>query len=122
MLAQRFSVKAWTGTDIDDERQPNYNRIVNQHFMEYYCKYWKDRHEKLHDKVTQRKRVIEWQKNEHCKAIEGNHPQVRKYAIENEINAENCTTEHIRRWVYVLREIRKRAENIKKATFGVILN
>ena len=82
-LFRGFSVKAWTGNEFDEERHTNFNRIVNQHCMAYYCKCWKDRNEKLHDEATQRKRFIEWQKNEHCKAIEGKHPQVRKYAIEN---------------------------------------
>ena len=112
-LFRGFSVKAWKGAQDDKKNYTNLTRIVNQHCMAYYCKCWKDRNEKLHDEDTQRKRVIEWQQKEYEKALNRQHPQVRKYAIENEVDAPNYTTEYLRRWIYVLREIKKRAEKYK---------
>ena len=45
--------------------------------MNYCCKVWKDRNEKLHDEYVQIKRIIEWQKNEQKKDLEGQQLQVR---------------------------------------------
>ena len=56
--------------------------------MNYYFKCWKDKNEKLHDKDIQRKRTIEWQKNEQLKALEGKCLQVRKYSMEKKLDAE----------------------------------
>ena len=112
-LFRGFSAKAWIGTQGNNDKYTYLNRIINQHCMAYYCKCWKDRNEKLHDEETQRSRVIEWQKKEYEKALDGQHPQVRKYARENAVDAQNCTTEYLRRWIYVLREIKKRAEKYK---------
>ena len=75
--------------------------------MNYYYKYWKDRNEKLHDEDFQRKRIIEWQKNEQIKALEGEHPQVRKHSTEKQLEVETCTTDHIRQWTHVLKQIKK---------------
>ena len=61
-LFRGFSVKAWKGAQFNNNKYTNLNRILNQHCMEYYCKCWKDRNEKLHDEETQRSRVIEWRK------------------------------------------------------------
>ena len=96
----RFSIKAWKGIDFDGNKHTTYNAIVNQNYINYYCKYWKDKNEKLHDEDVQRKRVIEWQQKEYARALEGQHPQVRKFAIEK-IEVEKCTTEKIRRWMCV---------------------
>ena len=63
-LFRGFSIKAWSGTYFIDNKHTAYYRIVNQHCMDYYCKCWKDENEKLHDEDTQRKRIIDWQKNE----------------------------------------------------------
>ena len=54
-------------------------------------------------------RVIEWQQKEHRKAMNGQHTQVRKYTIENEVDATKCTIEHLRIWIYVLRKIKKKS-------------
>ena len=58
-LFRGFSVKAWKGAQDDKKNYTNLNRIVNQHCMACYCKFLKDRNEKLHDEDKQRKRVIE---------------------------------------------------------------
>ena len=70
-LFRGFSIKAWSRTDFSDNKCTAYNRIVNRNCMHYYCKFWKDRNEKLHDEDVQRKRMIEWQKNEQARALEG---------------------------------------------------
>ena len=108
-----FSVKAWKRAQEDKNNYTDLNRIVNKHCMSCCYKFWKDRNEKLYDEATQRKIVIEWQQKEYEKAMNGKYPQVRKHAIENEVDAPNCTTEYLRRWIYVLREIKKRAEKYK---------
>ena len=61
--------------------------------MNYYCKYWNDRNKKLHDELVQWKGTIEWQQNEHTRALEGHHPQVRKFAMEKTVhrNVHNRT-------------------------------
>ena len=84
-----LSLKAWKGTQIDEKRYDHLNRIVNQHCIAYYCNFWKDRNENLRNEATQRKRVIEWQQQEHSKDTKGQHPQIRKHAIENEVDATN---------------------------------
>ena len=48
-------------------------------------------------------------KNEQMKALEGQHPQVRKHAIEIQLGVETCTTEHIIRWMCVLKQIKRKA-------------
>ena len=60
--------------------------------------------------MVQRKKIIERQQNEHTIALEGQHPQVGKFAIKKKLDIEMCTTEHIRRWIYFLKQIKKRAE------------
>ena len=58
-LFRGFSIKAWNGVDFSNNKCTAHNRIVHQHCMSYYCEFWKDRNEKLYDKDTQRKRIIE---------------------------------------------------------------
>ena len=72
-LFRGFSVKAWIGTQGNNDKHTYLNRIINQHCMACYCKCWKDRNEKLHDEETQRSRVIEWQQKECEKALDGQH-------------------------------------------------
>ena len=48
-LFRGFLIKAWSRTDFSDNKCASYDRIFNQHFMNYYFKCWKDRNEKLHD-------------------------------------------------------------------------
>ena len=50
--------------------------------MKYYCKFWKDKNEKLHAEVFQRKIIIDQQQKDHKRDLEGQRPQVRKFAIE----------------------------------------
>ena len=50
--------------------------------MNYYFKCWKDRNEKLHDEAFQRKIIIDWHQKQHARYLEGQCPQVRKFAIE----------------------------------------
>ena len=54
-LFRGFSIKEWKGTGSDGNKHTTYNRLVNQHCMEYYCKCWKDMHEKIHNETVQRK-------------------------------------------------------------------
>ena len=63
-LFRGFSIKAWSGKDFSDNKHTAYDRIINQHCMNYNCKCQKDRNEKLYDEDLQRKRITEWQKNE----------------------------------------------------------
>ena len=72
----------WKGTEFSGDKFTDYNIIVNQNCMNYYYKCWKDRDEKLHDELVQRKTIIKWQQNEHTRALEVQHPQVRKLSIE----------------------------------------
>ena len=46
--------------------------------------------------------------------MNGQRPQVRKYAIENEVDAKKCTTENLRRWIYVLQKSKKERRNKRK--------
>ena len=39
--------------------------------------------------MVQRKKIIERQQNEHTIALEGQHPQVRKFAIEKKTGHRN---------------------------------
>ena len=65
-----FSIKAWKGTDFSGNKHITYNRIVNQHCMNYYCKFWKDKNETMHDEVVQRKRVVQLQQKQRTRALE----------------------------------------------------
>ena len=43
-------------------------------------------------------------------------------ALEKQIEVETCTKVHIIRWIYVLKEIKQRAESMKETTLKVILD
>ena len=64
--------------------------------------------------------MIDWQQKEHAIALEGKHPQLRKFATEK-MDVEICTTEHIRKWIYILKEIKKEQKSMKETIFEVIL-
>jgi len=102
-LFQEFSIKASKGTDFSGYKYIAYNIIENEHCMKCYWKFWKDRNDKLYDEEVQRKRIIEWQQKEQIRDLEGQHSHVRKCAIEKKLDTETCTTEHIRRCIYVLK-------------------
>ena len=70
-LFRGFSMEAWKGIEFSRNKHTCYNKIVNQNCMNYYYKYWKDRNEKLHDEIVQRKIIIEWQQNKHTRSLEG---------------------------------------------------
>ena len=76
-----FSIKVWKGTEFNGNKHTAYNRIVNQHCINYYCKCWKDRKGKLHDESVQRKIIVDCQQKDHERALEGQNFQVRKFAI-----------------------------------------
>ena len=42
-------------------------------------------------------------KNDQIKSLEGQHPQVTKHAIEKQLEVETCATDHIKRWIHVLK-------------------
>ena len=42
-------------------------------------------------------------KNKQLKALKGQHPQVRRLAIEKKLDAETFPTEHSRRWTFALK-------------------
>ena len=56
-LLRGFSIKAWKGTNFSGNKCKIYKRIVNQHCMNYYCKYCQDINETLHYEVVKGK---EW--------------------------------------------------------------
>ena len=66
-----FIIKALKGTDFSVTKYTNYNRVINQYCTVYYCKYQKDRNEKLCNEEIQEIRVIDWYNHERNKAIEG---------------------------------------------------
>ena len=90
-LFKCFSIKAWKGTNVDVNKHKACDRIVNQHYMNYYFKCWKDRNERLHDEEVQGKRMIEWQQKECARTLEAQHLQVRRFSIEKNrgINVHN---------------------------------
>ena len=47
--------------------------------MNFYIKYWKDRNEKLHNVVEQKKRIIDWYRKKRMEAINREYPQIKKY-------------------------------------------
>ena len=49
-----FKIKYWNGVDISDNKCIENAKIVNQHCMNHYCKSWKDRNIKIHNKDTQK--------------------------------------------------------------------
>ena len=57
----------------------------------------------MHDEEVQRRRTIQWQRNEQTKAFDSQNLQVQRHGIENQIEAEMCKTEHIRQWTCVLK-------------------
>ena len=88
-LFRGFSIIAWKGTDFNGNKYITYNRIVNQHCMNYYWKCWKDMNEKLHDEEVKRKRFIEWQQKDSTKALEGQNPHVWTLAIKKKTRGGN---------------------------------
>ena len=60
-LSRVFSIKAGKETEFGGNECTDYNRIVNKHFIKYYRNFFKDRNNKLHDNVVQRKIIIDWQ-------------------------------------------------------------
>ena len=52
-------------------------------------------------------------KNEREKVVKDEYLQVAKYAIDNKINVENKSNEYIRRWVIMLKELRRNVEKYK---------
>ena len=67
--------------------------------------------------------MTEWQQKEYKRALEGQNLQVRKFAIENQVDIETSTTDHLRRWIYVLKEIKKKVQKYEtskiRSYFGV---
>ena len=57
--------------------------------------------------------MIKYYKNEREKAIKGEYPQVVNYAKDNEINVENKSNEYIKRWIFILKELRRNVEKYK---------
>ena len=52
-------------------------------------------------------------KNEQLKALEGQHPKIIKHAMDKKLDALTCTTEHIRRWTCVLKQIKRKTEKFE---------
>ena len=81
--------------------------------MDYYWKCLKDRNDALHNKIEQRKRILEWHNKIKEDAIAGDYPEVKKYAMKGVLETENVTTESARRQFYGLKELKKSIENIE---------
>ena len=73
-----------------------------------------DRNKKLHNKNVQRSRIKGQYKKERQNIIKQQYPQVKKYIEDKALNLENCTINYIRYWVYVPKELKRRAEKYKK--------
>ena len=92
----------------------DYNKIIVKHCLKYYWICWLDRNEIANNKIIQRDRVIRWYKNERELVINSKYPQVVKYTKDNEINVNNKSNEYIKRWIFILKEIRRQSEKINQ--------
>ena len=45
--------------------------------------------------------------------LNGEYPQVKRFVQANEVNIENMTTEYIRRWILILKNIKKKVIKYK---------
>ena len=73
LLFRVFSIKVLKGSEFGGNNHVACSRIVNQNCMNYCCKCWKDRNEKMHEEVFQRKRIIHWQQKERVRSLKEQH-------------------------------------------------
>ena len=109
-LFRGFIIKVQTGVNFSQTKYVDCNHIIVKHYLLYYSYCWEDRNNKLHDRVMQRERVVNWYEKEKRKARQSQYPQVKKCMEKREVNLETLNTEYIRRWTYSLRVLKKNAE------------
>ena len=96
------------------EKYRTVNKIVVNHSVQFYRKCWMHRNESYHNPETQRNRIIEWY-NKLKSYIERDEPLIVKLFVrKNPINVEDSNTETIKRWIYNVKEIMKKAEKLPR--------
>ena len=87
-LFRSIIVRVWFGTNFRVKKHGSYNRIIIQHYLNYYWTYWLYRNEVANNMIVQRDRIRAQYDNERIRALNRDYPQVVKYARENHINME----------------------------------
>ena len=104
-------IKKWSRTDFSFlMKYIELNKVVIACCMNFYLKYWEDRNEYLHNLEEQWLRIVDWYENEQKEALKGDYPQVKKYIQSNKLKVENTTIEYMRRWIFILKEIKNKVE------------
>ena len=67
-------------------------------------------------------RVRNWYKNKQELVLNSEYPQARKFTGENEINVESKSNKYIKRWIYMLKEIKRRLEKHKLSNIRAFLS
>ena len=96
-LFRGIIIRAWFGTNFGVTKYGSYNRIIIRHYLNYYWTCWLHRNEVANNRIVQRDRIRLWYDNERNRALNGDYPQVVKYARENHINTEQKSNEYIKR-------------------------
>ena len=107
-------VRDWKQADFNCTKYADLNRILVRSAVLFCNKCWKHRNECLHDAEMQRKRIISWHDKIKEKVENDEPPTVKLFAMRNKIDAERCSTETIRVWIYNVKEIIKKAEKLPR--------
>ena len=91
------------------------NKVIIKQSVIFYAKAWRHRNEILHDPNFNKEYTIKWYNEEFKRVVEivveGNKPEMVKYAKANELNIEQCSTSYIRHWILSLRDMWKKAKS-----------
>jgi len=111
-LFRGYVVKVWKGANFSDGKYKEMNKILIRHCVKYYKTCWDHRNEEYHNETKQRRRILQWYQNIKSH-VESNEPmQVKTFISRNKIQVERCKTEVILQWIYNVKKMIRKVENL----------
>ena len=109
-LFRGFIIKAQFGANFQSTKYQECNKIKVYLYIEYYDKCQKECNKAMHNKNTQKERIVNWFESNYERVLESEYLQVKAFVVNRKINKEISLIKTSQKWIYTLRKIKIRSE------------